>query len=608
MITTLIPLPIAIPLIVAAFIALTGSWIGRRASDTLAVATAATVLWMTLAILRGTWLQPQVYWFGNWWPRTLLGSENVVLGICFTVDAVGAALAVLVALLTLAGLIFSWRIFEDTENHFQPLMLIFMAAMCGFSYTGDLFNLFVFFELMSVSAFALCGLKTVEPAPLQGAFNFAVVNTVGAFMILVGIALLYARTGALNFAQVGRSLGSHAGDALVLLALLLISVGYLTKAAIVPFHFWLADAHAVAPTPVCVLFSGVMVELGIYAVARVYWTIFQGPLASHTHELRGILLTIAAITGVVGGLMCYAEHHLKRLLAFSTISHAGLMLAAIGLLSSRAMGGFVIYALSHGLIKGGLFLCAGIVLHRLKKIGENHLHGQGRGMWFTAALFILGALGLAGIAPFGTLLGESMISHAAKDVHQAWLAYLFIFVELITAAAVLRATFRIFFGWGKPAPMDEPSRIGERPETKEEAGTPAVMFLPAAALILLGICISGIPLLRSNAEANARFFTSQPTYAGAVLNNIEPHPQKRNPVESLTSSIVRSTVAAVLALFLALASVFRDRFRSLLNFARTLEIGNSLLRNAHSGHPGDYVAWLSFGTALLGGMFVWFLR
>src|SRR5579864_5750115 len=128
----IIPLPVAIPLIVAALLALTGKVIGRRASDTLAIATAACNLGLTLLILRGVWNQPQVYWFGNWWPRT----NGVALGICFSIDAIGAALALLTAVLTTAGLVFSWRIFEETENHFQPLMLIFMAAMCGFSYTG----------------------------------------------------------------------------------------------------------------------------------------------------------------------------------------------------------------------------------------------------------------------------------------------------------------------------------------------------------------------------------------------------------------------------------------------------------------------------------------
>ena len=518
MITTLIPLPIAMPLLMAAVIALSGEWIGRRASDILAIATASASTVITVLILRGVWLQPQVYWFGNWWPR----SGGVVLGVCFTVDAIGAALAVLTALLSTAGLIYSWRIFEDNENHFQPLMLIFMAAMCGFSYSGDLFNLFVFFELMSVSAFALCGLKTLEPAPLQGAYNFAVVNTVGAFMIIIGIALLYARTGALNFAQIGRSLGTHA-DALILLSFLMIAIGYMVKAAIVPFHFWLADAHAVAPSPVCALFSGVMVELGIYAVARVYWAIFSGTLATHSHELREIFLVVAAITGVIGGLMCFAEHHLKRLLAFSTIAHAGLMLAGFALLTPKALGGFIVYALSHGFIKGGLFLCAGIVLHRLQRIGEDHLHGRGRGMWFTAALFILGAWGLAGVAPFGTLLGESMISDAAKEFRQGWLLFLFLFVEIITAAAVLRVTFRIFFGWGDPAPSDKSSQVDERPETdKQHENTPAAMFLPAAFLILMGVALAAIPQLRSTTEAAANLFTNQSANARMVLDNAEP--------------------------------------------------------------------------------------
>ena len=601
--TTLIPLPIAIPVIVAAFIALTGRWLGRRFSDALSIATAGATLWATAVILHGVWRQPFTYWFGNWWPR----SHDVALGICFSIDAIGAAIAMLVALLTTAGLIFSWRIFEDTENHFQPLMLIFMAAMCGFSYTGDLFNLFVFFELMSVSAFALCGLKTVEPAPLQGAYNFAVVNTVGAYMILLGIGLVYARTGALNFAQIGHGLGSH-GDALVVVAFLLISVGFMGKAAIVPFHFWLADAHAVAPSPVCVLFSGVMVELGVYGVARVYWTSFHAALAAHSVELRGILLTLAAVTAVIGGFMCYAEHHLKRLLAFSTISHAGLMLAAIGLLTPKAVGGFVLYALSHGVIKGGLFLSAGIVLHRLRRIGEDHLHGRGRGMWFTAGLFILGAWGLAGCWPFGTLLGESMISNDAIALHQSWLPYLFMFVEVITAGAILRVAFRVFFGWGEPAPTDEASRVEERSETKEHEHTPLMMLFPAAALVLLGISFIAIPGLRSIAHADGVMFTNQSGYALAVLNSSEPPVQEELPAQSLSSSILRSGIALGLALLLALGSVFRDGFGRVFRFTRSLELGNPVLRKVHSGHPGDYVAWLSAGTALIGGSFLWLLR
>lgn len=601
MTTVLIPLPVAIPLVVAAFLALTGKPLPRWVVDLISIATALASLGMTAFILRSAWIVPQVYWFGNWWPR----SGGVALGIDFYIDVIGAALALLVALLTCAALIFSWEIFEETENHFQPLMLIFMAAMCGFCYAADLFNIFVFFELMSVSAFALCGLKTLEPAPLQGAYNFAVLNTIGAFMIVIGIGLLYARTGALNFAQVGRSLGNHA-DALLVLAFLVIAVGYLIKAAVAPFHFWLADAHAVAPSPVCVLFSGIMVELGIYAVARIYWTVFAGSFASHIESLRAIFLTLGVVTIVVGSLMCYAEHHLKRLLAFSTIAHSGIMLLGIGLISPHAIGGFIVYLLAHGVIKGGLFLCAGIVLHRLRKIGEDHLHGRGRGMWFTAGLFLAGAWGLAGAPPFGTLLGESMISHSAERFQQSWLAYAIIFAEILTSAAVLRFAFRVFWGWGDVAPIDEASQIEEKPETEaQQERTPLVMAVPATLLIVLGIAITFVPHLQSIAQASGNLFANQSEYTQIVLDNVHAARAITPTTEELASSIVRGCVALALACLLAFASLFYRKLGKMLHFAHALETGNSHLRKVHSGHPGDYAAWLSFGAAVFGIALLW---
>src|SRR5579871_3656669 len=242
------------------------------------------------------------------------------------------------------------------------------------------------------------------------------------------------------------------------------------------------------------------------------------------------------------------------------------------------------------------------------KIGENHLHGRARGMWLTAALFVLGAWGLAGCWPFGTLLGESMISEGASAVHQNWLPYLFIFVEAITAGAILRVFFRIFFGWGKPAPTDEASQVEERSETKEHERTPLMMFFPAAALILIGISFIAIPSLRSVAEANAARFTDQGNYLQSVLQNVEPPAPREAPSESLASSILRTTVAGILALLLSLGTVFRSRLGTAFHFTRSLELGNAHLRKIHSGHPGDYVAWLTIGTAVLGGSFLCFLR
>src|SRR5206468_5939984 len=134
-------------------------------------------------------------------------------------------------------------------------------------------------------------------------------------LLLVGVALLYGHTGALNLAQMGRAIG-HAGT-LVEVAFALIACGLLVKAAVVPFHLWTADAYAVAPTPVCILLAGAFSELGLYGLARVYWTVFEGPLAPHEGALRALLVGAGVITGVLGAVMCSSQHHLKRMLAFA---------------------------------------------------------------------------------------------------------------------------------------------------------------------------------------------------------------------------------------------------------------------------------------------------
>jgi multicomponent Na+:H+ antiporter subunit D len=324
-----------------------------KAVPGLAVSIATAVLaGINLAHVRHA---DTVYWFGGWKPQ-----HGVVIGISFVSEPFGAGLALLVAVLVIASLLFSWHYLEDAPRLYRVLMLVFLGGMSGFSLSGDLFNMFVFFEVMGVAAYALAGYQTEQLGPLQGALNFAITNSIGAYMILFGTALVYGETGALNLAQLGKSFETHHPNGLLVVAFTLIAVGFMVKAAIVPFHLWLADAHAVAPAPVCVLFSGVMVELGLLGVARVYWTAFEAPFGAQTAGIRNVLLAVAVLTALLGAVMCFLQRHLKRLLAYSTISHAGVMLAAIALLDPKSLAGGANLVLAHGFLKGGLFLAVGI--------------------------------------------------------------------------------------------------------------------------------------------------------------------------------------------------------------------------------------------------------
>jgi multicomponent Na+:H+ antiporter subunit D len=372
-------LTVAIPLLAAGALVAGGPRLHRRMADALAIATAATVTGLSAALLARTVGGTVVSWFGGWTPRS-----GVALGVAFAVDQVGAGLATFAGLLMLAALVFSWRYFETVGTLFHALMLVFLAAIVGFSSSGDLFNLFVFFELLSVSAYALAGYKIEDPGALQGALNFAVTNSIGAFLVLSGIALLYGRAGALNLAQLGRALAEAPSDRLVVVAFALLLVGFLVKAAVVPFHFWLADAYAVAPTPVCLLLAGVISELGVYAAARVYWTVFSGPLAPHTPGLRALLLGAATLTALLGAVMCVMQHHLARLLAFATVSHVGLTLVGVGLLEPSGLGGAALYAAADGMIKAALFVLVGILTHRFGSLHELELQGQGRRLAWVA--------------------------------------------------------------------------------------------------------------------------------------------------------------------------------------------------------------------------------
>ncbi|MDQ1672919.1 MAG: multicomponent Na+:H+ antiporter subunit, partial [Frankiaceae bacterium] len=321
---------IVLPLLVAGALVAVGQFLPRILLDVLALIGAGTTTVLTVVLLvqvNSSGRDRVITWLGDYRPTGPPG-RGFSVGIVLAPDPLGAAVAVLSCVLMFTVFVYSWRHFTITSPAFHALMMLLLAGLVGFSVTGDLFSLFIFFELTSTTAYALTGYLTSQDQPSQGALTFGATTTVAGVFVLTGISLLYARTDALGLAPIGRALAEQPPDVLVVAAFVLVVGGLLVKSAVVPFHFWTADAEAVAPTPVCVMLSCSLLAVASVAVARVYWTVFSGSL--RPDSVRVPLIVIGVVTALVGGLMCVLQHHLKRMLAFATVAHGGLFLVGVG--------------------------------------------------------------------------------------------------------------------------------------------------------------------------------------------------------------------------------------------------------------------------------------
>ena len=603
--TNLIPISFVLPLLAGAVLGMLRAFVSRLLADLLAILTAAATTILLGILTIHTFRQGEaVYWFGGWTPH-----HGIALGIAFTIGPFAGATATLAGLLTTAAFVFAWKYFDSLGTLFPTLILVFLAAMIGYCFSGDLFTMFVFFELMSTAAYSLTGYK-IEADSLEGALTFAIVNSLGALLFLWGLALLYGQFGALNLAQLGDAV-AKAGppNGLTIAALTLLATGFLTKAAGVPFHFWHADADAVAPTPVCVLISGIMAPLGLFGLGRVYWSVFAGGFPA-VGGIWTILLWLGALTALVGAIMATRQRQLKRLLAFSTIGHIGMMLAGMATGLAAGAGGMLIYMAGHGMVKGALFLTVGIVLHRLDSVDEPTLHGRGGEMRWAAALFVLGAIGLAGLPPFATFTGKALMETAADHAGAPWLPYVFTLTSGLTAGAVLHAAASIFLGWGRdPAAEDASPSDQEAPETAPSGDeTPIPMLLAPTALLAIAAATGMIPLLSNAARQTAARFLDAPAYRALMLHGA-PMPLIRLAhaapyAEIHESSVILAGVSALIALAFAAFALFGHLLPRLFRrMGASADTPLALLERLHSGDIRDYVSWLITGAAGLGAAF-----
>jgi multicomponent Na+:H+ antiporter subunit D len=577
-------LAVLVPLLAAVVLAGTTSLRRRRVADAVAMAAAAAVIGTCTALVARSSQRPVVAWLGGWHPR-----HGIALGIDLFADPLSAGLAAFAGVLAVAGLIVAWQQVDTAGHLFHALVLVVLAGMVGFCLAGDLFTAFVFFELMGVGSYALAGFRVQERAPLEGALNFAITNSVGSLLLLVAIALLYGRTGALNLAQIGEALAGKPPDALVATAFALAACGFFVKAAIVPFHFWLADAYAVAPTSICLIFAGALSELGLYGVARVYWTVFSGPLHPHAEVVRDVLLALGLVTALVGGAMCATQRHLKRMVAFAAVGHMGVLLCGVALLDAAGLAGVAVFVVGDGLVKAGLFVSIDRLESRTHSVDEARLYGRGRDLPALGALLAVCGLALAALPPFGPFLGRAMIEDAASHQGLGWVAPVLVVASGLVGGAVLRVVRTVFLGRGPKPPRSAKFEAGEAGEDPAEHGqAPPATAIAAIALVAGGLVWGLIPGLVDSVTGAAAHFVDRGAYAATVLDGMAPRGGVPAGEAPTTAAWLYGLASGALAVVIACLP--------------TVPVGP--LRDLHSGRVGDYVAWLAAGAALVAGIFV----
>ncbi len=443
---SLLPVPVAILLAGAAVCPLVAR-MSRRAPLLVSLlclgASSVLLLMMAPTVFGGRML---VHFMGHWVPV-----DGKVLGDAFAADPFGLIFALVCAVVGAILVLFTLSSLSDLGQRelgmFACLFLLLDAALIGSALTADLVNLFVWFEVAALASYGLTAFSLERPIALEAAFKILVLTNVASFLVFIGAALVYAQHGALNFAQAFHAVSQHPQTPDVI-ALALLIAGFATKAGLVPFHGWLPDAHTAAPGPVSALFSGLMVNLGIVAIARVTLQVFT-PGAGRP-EL-GLLMALGLVSAVGGALFALLQDDLKRVLAYDTISQMGVL--AVGLATANASGlaGMTYHLINHALFKSLLFLCAGAIVHATGATQLSEMGGLARRMPAIAAAFTFGVVAIAGIPPLNGYASVGLIHDALLDTDQLVPLVVILVAQVLTIAALGRAAWLAFY---RPADPD----------------------------------------------------------------------------------------------------------------------------------------------------------
>jgi len=439
-----VPLLVAIPLAGGFLIPVIGRLTkSHRATAILPIVMACGLLVIAILLLARPG-ETVVYWVGGW---------TFPIGISLVADGLSKLVVLIIAVVSLLALLFSLEYMTryTSPGLYYGLFMLMVAGMVGVVISGDLFNIFVFLEIAGIASYALVAYGT-EADELEASFKYLVLSAIASAFILLGIAFVYSVTGHLNLAKIAEVIRMGGGLTTPLyVAAAFFIMGFGLKAAMVPFHAWLPDAHPSAPAPISAMLSGVLIKAcGVYVLCRLTFSVLGN------HQTFGtILVVLGTLSMVLGALMAIGQGDLKRLLAYSSISQVGYVVLAVGAglvglgltkdseplaaAARLAVFGGLFHLVNHAVFKSLLFLCSGSIEYATGSRRLDQLSGLGKRMPVTGWTLRVGALAISGVPPFGGFWSKVIIilalTHMAVLVH--WAFYIPAALAVATAVVTL---------------------------------------------------------------------------------------------------------------------------------------------------------------------------
>jgi multicomponent Na+:H+ antiporter subunit D len=489
----LIPLFVAVPLGAAFILALLGK-LKEVVSDLLAV-----VCILSLAILSFVFIGKLathgifVYTVGKWTPSW---------GINLVLDGLSLLMLMVINIVALLVIIYSVSYMKQftAKSRYYALFMLMLAGMNGVVLTGDFFNLFVFSEIAAISSYALVAFG-VEAEELEASFKYMVMGSIASILILFSVGLLYGLTGSLNMADVGRIIYGKRNILLSFSATLFLA-GFGLKAAIIPFHAWLPDAHPSAPAPISAMLSGLLIKaLGIYTIARVFFNVF-----GINSNLSWVLMSLGAISMVGGVLLALNQWDFKRLLAYHSISQMGYVILGLGIGTPLGVMGGLFHLFNHAAFKSLLFLNSGAVEYSVGTRELKKLGGLSKPLPVTGTTSTIASMSISGVPPFNGFWSKLFIIIAAVQAKHYIFAVIAILVSVATLASFLKVQRYAFFG-----------KLRKGLEKVKEVPPLMSFSMIVLAIICLGIGILFYPVMKIVLEPAVGVLQEGIRYSSLVL-------------------------------------------------------------------------------------------